>query len=108
MPMTKVPMKSNPYSLHRRFVVSYCAVASGPLTFAMGEKNRCAPLGSQSTHRSSSTLGIPCSVLDRVRNTLPTGVSSGSMNFIPGMREKASLMTESSIALIGGGPYTAP
>lgn len=51
---------------------------SSPLTFAMGLKKRCAPLGSQLTHFSSVVLGMPCSVLWRVWRTSLSGMSLGS------------------------------
>lgn len=54
MPTVKVPIKSNPASSHLFLVIAYCIIASSPETFAMGEKNRCAPLGTQSIHLSSS------------------------------------------------------
>jgi hypothetical protein len=71
----------------------------------IGEKNKCAPLGNQSTHFSSSKVGIPCIVLARVCSTLLGSVrSSGRKNLAPGMERKAFLVSPRRTLRIGSGP----
>lgn len=105
IPTVNVPMKSSPASRVRFFVTSYWSIASSPEILLIGEKNRCAPLGSQSIHFSSSKLGTPRRVWARVCRTQYSLISSGKKNLAPGIAEKASLIKDQRRFRTGSGPW---